>query len=149
MDNQGNHDDWQACPPGVLTRMVTQLDARQRRARFRQLAGTGLLTMLLGAVGIILFGGFVLYEEPTFGGISCTDCLVHAAEYHNYLVGKNPAMDADLAGKIKSHLEKCGCCRAKFHQAYPDAPVGHLATRELRLWPRLPTLAVALTPAGY
>lgn len=127
MDDLSNQEDWQACPSGELARMTARLDAGLRGARFRQLSVTGLMSLLICAAGTILLGGFVFYAEPTFGGITCTDCLTHADEYHGYMVGKNPTMDPDLAKKIKKHLKKCGCCRAKFHETYPDAPAGPLA----------------------
>ena len=146
---ENTHDNWQACPPGELTRMVGRLGARERRARLRQLASSGLLTMLLFAAGTVLFGGFVIYEEPMFGGISCTDCLGHAAEYHDHLVGKRPIVDVGLVAAIETHLKKCDSCRAKFHQAYPDIPLEQLTKTDLRLGPLLPTFAVALAPAGY
>ncbi len=146
---ENSHDDWQACPPGEISRMVGKLDARERRARFRQLASSGLLSMLLLAAGAILVGGFVIYEEPTFGGISCTDCLGHAVEYHDHLVGNGPMADVKLVGRIEKHLELCLCCRVKFQQAYPDVPLEQLATTDLRFRPLLPMLAVALSPASY
>jgi len=147
--DSNNQDDWQACPPGEITRLVNRLNSRERRARFGQLATTGLVSMLLFAAGAILFGGFVAYEEPTYGGIACTDCLAHAAAYHDHLVGSETVADVELIGKIKTHLEMCSCCRAKFHQAYPDIPLDQLATTELRFRPFLPTLAIALSPANY
>lgn len=149
MQGENTHDDWQACPPGELSRMVGRVGARERRARFRQLASSGLLSMLLFAAGAIVVGGFVIYEEPTFGGISCTDCLGHAAAYHSHLVGDCPMADVQLVAKIETHLEKCNCCRAKFHQTYPDVPLEQLANTDLRFRPLLPTFAVALTPVGY
>ncbi len=146
---ENTHDNWQACPPGELTRMVGRLGARQQRARFRQLAVNGLLSMLLFAAGAILVGGFVIYEEATFGGITCTVCLGQAAEYHDHLVGKSPMTDVKLVAMIETHLKKCDSCRAKFHQAYPDVPLEQLTKTVLRLGPLLPTFAVALAPAGY
>ena len=129
--------------------MVGRLGARERRARFRHLASSGLLSMLLFAAGAILVGGFVIYEEPTFGDISCTDCLGHAVEYHDHLVGKIPMTDVELVAKLETHLKMCASCRAKFHQAYPDVPLEQLTKTDLRLGPLLPTFAVALARAGY
>jgi hypothetical protein len=146
---ENTQDDWQACPPGELTRMARRLSARERRARFSQLASNGLLSMLLFAAGAILVGGFVIYEEPTFGGISCTDCLSHADEYHNHLVGKVTMADVELVGRIETHLELCLCCRAKFRQAYPEVPPEQVATSEMRFGLLLPTFAIALSTVGY
>jgi hypothetical protein len=146
---ENTQDDWQACPPGELTRMARRLSARERRARFSQLASNGLLSMLLFAAGAILIGGFVIYEEPTFGGISCTDCLSHADEYHNHLIGKVTMADVELVGQIETHLELCLCCRVKFRQAYPEVLPKQVAISEMRIGPLLPTFAIALSTVGY
>ncbi len=146
---ENTHDNWQACPPGELTRMVGRLAARERRARFKQLASSGLLSMLLFAAGAILVGGFVIYEEPTFGGISCTDCLAHAVEYHDHLLGKSSMTDVELVAMIETHLKKCDHCRTRFLKAYSDVSLEQLTNTDLRLAPLLPTFAVALAPAGY
>lgn len=143
------HDDWQACPPGEFTRVVGRMSARERRARFKQLASTGLLSMLLLTAGTILVGGFVFYEEPTFGGITCTVCLGHAAEYHDHFVGKSPIVDVELVAMLETHLKMCASCREKFHQAYPDIPLEQLTKSDLRFRPLLPTFAVVLSPVGY
>jgi hypothetical protein len=148
-DKETTHDDWQACPPGELTRMVGRLGARERRARFGQLASIGLLSMLLFAAGAILVGGFVIYDEPTFGGISCTDCLSHAGEYHNHLIGTAPMVDVELVGRIETHLEKCDCCREKFRQTYPGVLQDQVAASEMRFRLSLPVFAVVSSPVGY
>jgi hypothetical protein len=129
--------------------MVGRLGARERRTRFRQLASSGLLSMLLFAAGAILVGGFVIYEEPTFGGISCTDCLGHAVEYHDHLIGKNSMADVELVAMIETHLKMCDHCRSTFLKAYSDIPLEQLTKTVLRLGPLLPTFAMALSPAGY
>jgi hypothetical protein len=147
--DENSRDDWQDCSSGELTRMVGRLDARERRARFRQLASSGLLSMLLIAAGAILIGGFVIFEEPTFGGITCTDCLGHAVEYHDHLVGNSPMADVELVTMIETHLKECASCRTKFQQAYSDVPLEQLTKTVLRLGPLLPTFAVALSPTGY
>ena len=91
----------------------------------------------------------MVYEEPTFGGISCTDCLAHADEYHEHFLGDGPVVDVKLVERIESHLKLCLCCRAKFHQAYPDIPQNQFA--EVGPWFRLglPMFAVALLPVGF
>ena len=136
--------------------MVGRLDARERRTRFRRLASSGLLSMLLFAAGAILVGGFVIsekstviYEEPMFGGISCTDCLSHAVEYHDHLVGKSSMADVELVAMIETHLKMCDHCRTTFLEAYSDVSLDQLTKTDLRLSPLLPTFAVALSPTGY
>ena len=129
--------------------MVGRLDARERRALFRQLASSGLLSLLLIAAGTILVGGFVIYEEPMFGGISCTDCLSHAVEYHDHLVGKSSMADVELVAMIETHLKMCDHCRTTFLKAYSDVSLEQLTKTVLRLGPLLPSFAVALSPVGY
>lgn len=106
--------------------MVRQLDKGERRKRFRQLASTATLGLLLFAVGAVVVGGFAIYREPHFGGIGCTECLSHAADYRDHLTGVKPMADMELAGKIKTHLELCKCCGAKFKMAYPDVSLAGL-----------------------
>lgn len=144
-----SHDEWQSCPAGELSRLAKRLNVRERRVRLWQLASTGLLSMFLFAAGAILIGGFVIYEEPTFGGISCTDCLSHSDEYHAHLVGKLPMADAELAASIETHLKLCGCCRTKFHHAYPDVALEQLMAVGIRFRAPLPTFAMVLSPMAY
>jgi hypothetical protein len=146
---QNIEDDWQACPSGELTQMVGRLNARERRARFAQLASSGLMSMLLFAAGAILVGGFVIYQEPMFGGISCTDCLSHANEYHDHLLGSSPMADVELASQIETHLEECLCCRTKFGQAYPDIPMERLTQLDSPSHLLSPTFAIAFSSVGY
>lgn len=147
MDTKNSHDDWQPCSTGDLSRLAARLNTLQSGARFRQLVGTGLLSMFLCALGVVALGGFVLYEAPSLGGISCRECQAHAAEFHDYLVGKNATMDADLVKHLKKHLKKCNGCRAKLQQAYPDLPPGPLATCEPCMHHCTPKLSVG-APAG-
>ena len=148
MDELSKNDDWQACPPGELSRMAARLDAGLRGARTRQLAVTGLMSMLVCAAGTILLAGFVFYAEPSFGGISCTDCQTHADEFHGYMVGKNPTMDPDLAKQIKKHLKKCDCCRAKYQESHPDSPLGPVAQCHSHLQQCMATLSAPKKCAG-
>ena len=125
-------DEWEPCQ-GEISILVRQLDKVERRRRIRQLASTATLSLVLFAVGAVLVGGFVLYREPQFGGIGCTECLSHAADYRDHLTGVKPMANLELAGKIKTHLEQCKCCGAKFRMAYPDVT---LATVGMESIPR-------------
>lgn len=149
MDNHSEHDDWQACPPGELSRMTARLESLQRAARFKQLFGTGLLSMFLCAVAVVLLGGFVFFQEPTLSGISCADCQIHAVDYYDYLMGKNPTLDANLVKKIRKHLKKCRGCRAKFHQSFPDAPKDPLARCQPCLKQCTSKLSAEAAPAEF
>jgi hypothetical protein len=149
MDNQIEHGDWQPCPPGEMTRLAKRLDSLQRGARFNQLVGTGLLSMFLCAVGTVLIGGYLLYQEPNSEGYSCRDCQAHAAEFHDLIIGKKASMDAKQEKLIRKHLKKCNGCRAKFQQAFPDVPPGPLATCEPCLHRCMPKLSTGTAPTEF
>ena len=146
-NDENKHNDWKPCQPGELSRMARRLDAVERRARYRQLVSTGLLSMSLFAVGVILIGGVAVFREPNFGGIRCSECLAHAEEYHEHLLGETLMADLTLVGQMKTHLELCDRCRGKFYQAYPDVAASPMD----EMWfqpPRL-TFAVALSSRAY
>jgi len=117
-------DPWQPCQDEI-SKMVRQLGKVDRRRRFRQLASTATLGLVLGAVGTVA-AGLVFYQEPDFGGIGCAECLSHAAEYRDHLAGDRPMADLQLASSIKSHLDQCRCCGAKFRLAYPEVSLASI-----------------------
>ena len=147
LNDENKTDDWTPCQPGELTRMVKRLDAVERRTRHRQLARTGLLSLLLFAVGIVLVGGLGVFQEPDFGGIRCSECLVHAEDYYRHLRGETLMADLAVAEQMKTHLQLCDRCRDKFYMMYPDVAIS--AIGELRFQPPRPIFTVALVPRGY
>lgn len=126
-------EPWEPCAGGEISQMVKRLNSVERRQRVRQLASTGLLSMALFAVGAIVIGGFVVYQEPQFGGIGCTECLSHAAEYRDHVTGVTLMADLQLADKIAIHFQKCKCCRMKFNEAYPDVTLAAIGSENLLL----------------
>ena len=117
--NSEQDAQWEPCG-GEISQMVSRLDRVERGKRTRQLASTAMLSLVIFATGAIVVGGFLAFREPQFGGIGCTECLAHAAEYRDHVAGVAPMSDLQLAGKMKIHLEQCPCCRTKFGEAYPD-----------------------------
>ena len=144
--DQDQQDQWSPCPTGQISNMVKRINRSERRQRLRQLATTGALSLALFAVGAIVVGGFVMYQEPHFGGIGCTECLSHAAAYHDHVTGTAPMKDLELAGRIEAHMKQCICCRAKFNIAYPDAKLAALGM-ERQPWQPPLLLAVQISPS--
>ena len=147
LNDQNKTDDWTPCQPGELTRMVKRLDAAERRTRYRQLARTGLLSMLVFAIGTMLVGGLGVFREPNYGGIRCSECIAHAEEYYQHLLGETLMADLTLAEQMKTHLELCDRCRPKFYKMYPDVAMG--GEDEYRFQPPRIVFAVAYSPRPY
>ncbi len=143
------HDQWEPCVDGEISQMVRRLNRSERGRRLRQLASTSMVSLVLFAVGAIVAGGFVFYQEPQFGGIGCTECLSHAAEYRDHVTGAALMADADLAGRIEVHLAKCACCRAKFNEAYPGVTLAMLGTENPGLRPTRMAFSLAQVTPGY
>ena len=142
---QREPDQWKPCS-GEISHMVNRLEIVERRRRMRQLASTATLSLVLFAVGAVLIGGFVIYREPQFGGIGCTECLSHAPAYHDHLTGVAAMTDLELAERIKTHLDLCKCCKMKFNETYPDAAIAAMG-RE-RPWPLSGQVAFSVPRAG-
>ena len=152
--NNSQHEDqsidqWEPCAEGQLSQVVSRLKRAERAKRLRQLASTAMVSLVLFAVGTIVAGGFVFFQEPQVGGIGCTECLAHAAEFRDHVTGVTLMADIELAGRIEEHLAKCDCCRAKFNDAYPGVTLAMMGPESPTLQPpRLAFSLAQLTP-GY
>lgn len=142
-------DSWEPCAEGQLSQVVARLNRSERNKRARQLASTATVSLVLFAVGAIVVGGFVFYQEPQFGGIGCTECLAHAAEYRDHVTGTTLMADVELASRIEAHLAKCGCCKAKFNEAYPGVTLATLGTENPGLRPMRLAFSFAQVAPGY
>ena len=130
---------WEECPAGELTQMVTRLDAAEQRRRSKQIYGTALISTVVFAGVVLAMGTFFDSGTTNYGGIDCAYCRNHLAEYFPHLNGDAVLEDAQFVASMKTHLEKCTFCRAKFRSLYPNFELSHRrATR--------PVLTVALLP---
>ncbi len=118
-----NDDQWDACPGGELTQMVHRLDASQRRARSKQVFKTALVSTAVFACVVLAFGSVVGSVGPQYGGISCSYCRNHLAEYHPHVAGELVHQNAAFVASMKTHLEKCKLCRGKFNVMYPELSI--------------------------
>ncbi len=115
-DDLRQADLWEACASGELSQMVRRLDGTQIRARRKQVFSTALLSTAVFACLVFVVG---IMTGP-YGGIRCSYCHSHMAEYYAHTTGKIVHEDSAFVGSMKIHLEKCAICRGKFGQMYPD-----------------------------
>ena len=103
-----NADDWKACPPGELGRLSSRL--RSRRTR-RNVARSGIAmavvaVLAIGAWSLRPRGGGMMDLE--FAGIRCSRVIALAQDYAMH------KLDPRLNDQIKSHVEQCPRCHARF-----------------------------------
>ena len=122
--NDGRGDDyedqWDACPPGELSKMVHRLDASQYRARNQQVIKTALISSAVFACVVLALGSLAGPRGAQFGGINCDFCRSHMAEYQPHAAGEVVHQDTDFISSMKTHLEHCPICREKFNAMYPE-----------------------------
>ncbi len=143
--------DWNDCPQGELSQMVRKLNVSQTRARSKKLVQTGLLGTLLVAAGVVVGGAlFAPGNTAGYGGISCTECKSHFAEYHAHLTGSELLEDLGLATSMAAHLVECQSCRSRFHENYPGVLQAGISTStQPAILNFLPLLAASRQPAFY
>ncbi len=115
-------DQWDVCPSGVLTQMVSRLDATQRSASRKQVFRTALLSTAVFTCVVLSIGSIFGSRGAQFGGINCAFCQGHLAEYYPHAVGEVVLQDAAFVKSMETHLEECSFCHKKFIQMYPDLP---------------------------
>jgi hypothetical protein len=97
-------DEWIACCPGELQRMVGRIKNRQRRQFLIQLGAAASTIVVLGAGGYFALRQSEQPTEYRYGGIACSEVMPLLPEYR---VGK---LDPELTRQITVHLEKCPNC---------------------------------------
>jgi len=120
-DDHRNDNPWEVCPTGELTQMVHRLDASQRRARSKQVYGTALVSTGVFACVVLALGSFMGPSGNHYGDISCSTCRNHIPDYALHLTGELVLENVDLVASMKTHLEKCSFCRARYNALYPNS----------------------------
>ncbi len=145
-DEQQN-DPWEACAPGELTKMVHRLDASQRRSSRKQVYRTALISSAVFACVVFALGSIMGSGSSQYGGISCSYCRGHLAEYYPHASGQLDHQDAAFVTSMMTHLEKCTFCRSKFNSMYPDLALRNATTtRPLVVSAMRPMFAVGRLP---
>jgi hypothetical protein len=102
--NNENHNEWQACPPGEVGRLVDGLQNRNRAlATQRRMVAAALL--LMTAFTGYYFVGVLPNAEPNYGGIVCSRLMELAPQF---MAG---TLDAEASSWVKTHLAHCKHCR--------------------------------------
>ena len=105
MENrQPDESGWSACPAGEIGGLVGRLHARQRREKLRQVTAGVTCTVVLLVAGIYAWPRLG-FNEPHFGGITCTEVEQQAEQY------VENSLDAEATGSIEAHLARCKHCR--------------------------------------
>ncbi len=138
-DDGKNIDQWDACSPGELTKLVHRLDYRQRAAHRKTVLNTALVSTIVFACVVLSLGSF-LDQSSHYGGIACSQCREHIPEYQLHLIGQSSFEDEDLLASMKIHLQKCKLCRTEFNTLYPEQRITVSSTTR-------PVLMLALQPA--
>ena len=102
-----DNDNWDPCPAGQLTGMVTTLRSEKRRESVKLLAGVG------GGIGLIaamLIGAIVVLNQSSPTSLTCNEVIAHFEDYQQGL------LPADLVAGIKGHLEHCPSCQEHYAQ---------------------------------
>ncbi len=147
--NQNRNDDWNDCPQGELSQMVRKLDAAQSLTRTKKLVQTGFLSMLLVAGGVVAGGVLFTSNSMTYGGISCTECQGHFAEYHGHMTGSELLEDLGLVKSMDAHLAICQYCHDRFNENYPGVLSASISISTQHVIRSLPLLAVSRQPTFY
>ena len=110
---------WDNCPAGVLVSMADSLNAAKRR---RQTLRGMVATSAVLLVGAAMFAG-TRPGNSLHGGIPCSQCRPHFADYQAHLEGvaspEGEPLSPELLEKVRLHLAGCGQCRKKFDGMYP------------------------------
>jgi len=106
--NNENHNEWQACPPGEVGRLVDGLQDRRRALAAQRRTVAAALLLMMAFTGYY-FVGVLPNAEPNYGGIVCSRLQELAPQY---LAG---TLDAETSGRIDVHQQHCKHCRNKLN----------------------------------
>lgn len=102
-------DPWAACPKGELDRLVRGWRTRRRRRVWIQ-GSAAAAALSLAWAGRVAFGPYRSLAQPERRGIACSAVRPLLGDY---VAGK---LNAELAERIREHLEHCPGCRALYQR---------------------------------
>ncbi len=121
------HDRWESCPPGTLTRTVHEIRRRHLGRRRVKIAGlTSSFVVLLFVVVIIAqqFGRTPLNTIPIMGPISCATLRSLLPAY----IAQE--LKPGVMGQVETHLDKCPHCREQYNKEKEETVFPGQRTRE-------------------
>ena len=101
-----NQEEWEACPPGEISRMVSQERATHRSHWMKSLAIVGCLVITSCAAIVYLQSAGT--GPP--GGIACDAVQKLFVSYQEH------TLSARTERQVKAHLEGCPHCRKKYEE---------------------------------
>ena len=107
--NDEHHNEWQACPPGEVGRLVHRLQDRHRALATQRRMVAAVLLLMTACTGYY-FVGVLPNAEPNYGGIVCSRLHELAPQY------MAKTLNADTSGRIQLHLAHCKSCRDKLNE---------------------------------
>lgn len=103
-----DHNQWDACPTGLVTKMARELRDRQFRDRLRPvIAGVAIVLVLAVAWAFQGNGG------PGVNPLTCAETVPLLAAYHN------DALDPAVTTRVAGHLANCPSCRKHYQDRFP------------------------------
>jgi hypothetical protein len=106
--NNENHNEWQACPPGEVGRLVDGLLNRNRALAAQRRTVAAVLLLMTAFTGYY-FVGVLPNSDPNYGGIVCSRLMELAPQF---LAG---TLDAETSGRINVHRKHCKHCDDKLN----------------------------------
>ena len=119
--NNENHNEWQACRPGEVGRLVDGLQGRNRALAGQRRMVAAVLLLVTAFTGYY-FVGVLPNANPNYGGIACSRLLELAPQF---MAG---TLDAEASSRVETHLTHCKHCQNKL-KAMESKSMPRSATR--------------------
>lgn len=101
-----NKDNWDACPTGAISRMVSEISAKRRKQGWMQFGGAAAAIVVVGAVVVAV----AMMSRPS--AITCPECVTMMADY------ESGELDSDYSARVAFHLENCPSCQEHFDRSF-------------------------------
>lgn len=109
-------DQWQPCPPGLLSRSVRLPRRRRRHQAVNRGLALGLTLLLVGWGGVYMSSQVEQSREFHFGGITCREVRKFMPDYMAH------ALPPEIEKRVGQHLVRCPDCGALMKQMQQGAP---------------------------
>ena len=109
-------DQWQPCPPGLLSRTVRLPQRRRRHQAVNRGLALGLTLLLVGWGGVYMSSRVQPEREFHFGGITCREVRKFMPDYMAH------ALPPEIEKRVGQHLARCPDCGALKKQMQQGAP---------------------------
>ena len=115
-EDKNRSDEWQPCPPGLLSCSVRLPKRRRRHEAVNRGLALGLTLLLVAWGGVYMSSRVHESREFHFGGISCREVRKFMPDYMAH------ALPPDIEKRVGQHLARCPACGALMKQMQQGAP---------------------------